>query len=144
MNSRGGGILDRLALEEHLIWISPIVAEKGDGADHDDRLMVLGPSDFCGQAGLLPGFLCLGGLENGRLIWSQSELKGMRVLFKRIDIKRKSLRVSAELKRLSAYVLELLGPNESNRGECRAGAGGAPGSQQGESLRVSELEDGLE
>lgn len=106
--------------------------------------MVLGPSDLCGQASLLQGVLCLGGLENGRLIWSQKELKGMKVLFKRFDIKEKALRVSVKLKGFFAYVLELLGPNESNRGGCRAGAGGAPGSQQGESLRVSELEDGLE
>jgi len=54
-------MLDRLPLEQHLIWISSIVTEKGDNADHDDRSIVLGPSDLCGQASLLRGVLYLGG-----------------------------------------------------------------------------------
>jgi len=75
MYSRGRGKLDRLPLEQHLIWISSIVKEKGDNADHDDRLIVLGPSDLCGQAGLLRGVLYQRGLEKGRLICFQKELK---------------------------------------------------------------------
>jgi len=74
MYSRGRGILDRLPLEQHLILISSIVTEKGDNADHDDCLVVLGPSDLCGQAGLLRGGLYQGGLGKGRLICFLKEL----------------------------------------------------------------------
>lgn len=85
-----------------------------------------------------------GRLGKGSSYVLSEEVGRMKVPFRKIDIKEKALRVSVESRRSSAYVLELLGLSERNRGGCRAGAGGAPGSQQGESLRVFELEDGLE
>jgi len=41
-------------------------------------------------------------------------VEGMKVLFKRFDRKEKTLGVFVELRRISAYVLELLGLNERN------------------------------
>jgi len=75
MYSRGRGILDRLPLEEHLLWISSMAAEKGDNADHDDRLKVQRPSNPSTRANLLRRGLCLGVQGKGRLIRFQKEWK---------------------------------------------------------------------
>jgi len=53
-------------------------------------------------------------LREGSSYMLSKGVERTKVLFKRFDIREKTLMVFGELRRFSAYVLELLGLNERN------------------------------